>query len=192
MTRRPPRFAQAALERSIPPVIALAGDLLEEYRRGRSRWWYWRQVMTIALRQARGAEVRVAAGLAAAVAVHYVIGYPAAEFINLLNLWLTPRVPGWFLDYDLHLLWAIGFKFLVFHLLGIVVTGVQAPPRRVAALLAFVAYVFLVDFGIATQGYADPADLARFIVWQVPTFAAECTGLLLGGIGFWHPQEGTR
>jgi hypothetical protein len=44
----PPRFAHWMLEHCVPgdTVDALAGDLLEELRDGRSSDWYWRQVMS--------------------------------------------------------------------------------------------------------------------------------------------------
>ena len=41
----PPRFATWLLSRWGPANVALLGDLLEEYRAGRSARWYWRQVM---------------------------------------------------------------------------------------------------------------------------------------------------
>ena len=46
MTPRPsPRFALRLLEWLVPDGAPLAGDLLEEHARGRSRWWVWRQVL---------------------------------------------------------------------------------------------------------------------------------------------------
>ncbi len=46
MTPRPvPRVALWLLERSLASEEALAGDLVEEYARGRTRWWLWRQVI---------------------------------------------------------------------------------------------------------------------------------------------------
>ena len=44
--RRPPRMARWLVEHfaSSYQREALVGDLFEEYQRGRSRLWYWRQV----------------------------------------------------------------------------------------------------------------------------------------------------
>jgi hypothetical protein len=39
--RRPPRIAAWLIERNSP----LAGDLLEEFQRGKSRGWFWRQAL---------------------------------------------------------------------------------------------------------------------------------------------------
>jgi hypothetical protein len=58
--RRPPRFALALLERLVPESAALAGDLVEEFRQGRSRAWFWWQVLAavaVALPGERG-EIR--------------------------------------------------------------------------------------------------------------------------------------
>ena len=45
MRRNPPRLATALLKR-LSDNDALAGDLREAYASGRSRVWYWRQVLT--------------------------------------------------------------------------------------------------------------------------------------------------
>ncbi len=44
--KTPPRLATALLERLGPRDEALIGDLVEEYRSGRSGTWYWRQALT--------------------------------------------------------------------------------------------------------------------------------------------------
>ena len=43
--RRPPRLALALLEHFVPDNPALAGDLIEELEAGRSRAWFWWQVV---------------------------------------------------------------------------------------------------------------------------------------------------
>jgi hypothetical protein len=46
MTRRhPPRLALALLERLVSDSDPLAGDLIEEFARRRSRLWFWWQVL---------------------------------------------------------------------------------------------------------------------------------------------------
>ncbi len=45
MTRRPPRFALALLERLVPGSACMSGDLIEEYERRPSRWRVWREVL---------------------------------------------------------------------------------------------------------------------------------------------------
>ena len=44
--KQPPAFATWLLKRAARGNEALVGDLLEEYRQGRSAVWYWRQVLT--------------------------------------------------------------------------------------------------------------------------------------------------
>jgi hypothetical protein len=48
INREPPRIAVWLLKRWASPYQreSLVGDLLEMYRAGRSRAWYWRQVIT--------------------------------------------------------------------------------------------------------------------------------------------------
>jgi len=46
MKREPPKFATVLFRWLGPDGPALEGDLLERYRSGQSRWWYWRQVIT--------------------------------------------------------------------------------------------------------------------------------------------------
>ncbi len=43
--RHPPRLALAVLERLLPDSSPLAGDLTEEFDRGRSRAWFWWQIL---------------------------------------------------------------------------------------------------------------------------------------------------
>jgi hypothetical protein len=43
--RHPPRLALAVLERLLTDSSPLAGDLTEEFDRGRSRAWFWWQVV---------------------------------------------------------------------------------------------------------------------------------------------------
>jgi hypothetical protein len=42
-SRKPPRLAAKLLERLTTPSVF--GDLLEAFQDGRSRWWFWRQVI---------------------------------------------------------------------------------------------------------------------------------------------------
>lgn len=55
--RNPPRVASWLLTRLSDCDEALAGDMIEEYRRGRSRLWYWRQT-GIAVFRTTVADVR--------------------------------------------------------------------------------------------------------------------------------------
>jgi hypothetical protein len=48
-TIQPPRLAVALLRRFVPDNDPLAGDLIEELQGGRSRLWFWMQVLGAAM-----------------------------------------------------------------------------------------------------------------------------------------------
>lgn len=62
--KQPPKLATALLRWFGPDSPALAGDLLERYQSGQSRWWYWRQVLTavVLARRYNCLDRRVAVG----------------------------------------------------------------------------------------------------------------------------------
>lgn len=68
--REPPRMAVWLLKRGASPYRreSLLGDLLEMYRGGRSRTWYWRQVIT-ALILARARALRSLPGTSVGTAL---------------------------------------------------------------------------------------------------------------------------
>ncbi len=63
-TSRPPVIAEWILHRfgPMPETEAIAGDLIEQYQQGRSRWWYWREVV-VAIFRGTWFEVRQDSGL---------------------------------------------------------------------------------------------------------------------------------
>jgi hypothetical protein len=60
--RRPPRVADALLRYLAPGHEALAGDLIEQFREGRSAAWFWRQTLATYL----------GGGILAAVVLHMI------------------------------------------------------------------------------------------------------------------------
>jgi hypothetical protein len=89
--RRPPRLAALLLERLAPGNEALLGDLDEEFSRGRTRAWYWRQVLSaIALQGPLAVRAR---GLVAAenfvtgIITLIMIGFYAVFVVNVTD-WL--------------------------------------------------------------------------------------------------------
>jgi hypothetical protein len=183
-----PWFATLVLQR-LDADDAMIGDLGEEYRAGRSRWWYWRQVVSAVAAATATGKWRVAAGVAFAIALQFVIGFPSADFMNLLNLWLTPHVPLWFLDYNLHDIWAVAFEFTVYHLVGIIITGVNRR-QAVPVLSIFVAYLVFLHFrGIPYQASLSSHHLAVYLARQMPRMAGQIAGVLVGGLGFWASER---
>ena len=86
--RRPPKIAAWLIERNSP----LAGDLLEEFQRGKSRGWFWRQAL-IAMAAGWGHNVRVSQLYLTAL----LIGFAAQSLAAVALCWLhlPPRSAGW-------------------------------------------------------------------------------------------------
>jgi len=94
--RTPPFLARRILERLGADDEALIGDLVEEYRRGRSRAWYWAQVLSSVAMRSRhgvatnpgGALAALAAGWMLLLAFFFALGNPVV-------IALATRVFGW-------------------------------------------------------------------------------------------------
>jgi hypothetical protein len=139
----PPRLAVALLERLAPRNEALAGDLAEEFRLGRSRTWYWRQVLAAVAAEftsgVRAQPVLVARAL--------VTGWLTLRVIHLV----TSRLPllDWFLDpvimafgsHPFVMLWAVQLWFRPIEAAGYLIAGwlvgVTHPNNRRTAVVAF-------------------------------------------------------
>ena len=83
---KPPRVATWLLERLGPTNGPLAGDLVEEHRRGRSAAWYWRQVV-VAICVAQSRHLRGLGILTLSMVVGFLItvafSAPVFDFIML-------------------------------------------------------------------------------------------------------------
>jgi len=85
---RPPTVATWLLERFLldPRDTSLIGDLIEHYTQGRSRAWYWRQVL-----------IAIATGCWRDIRAHKLLAVRALAVgwtIILLERWLWPTVWG--------------------------------------------------------------------------------------------------
>jgi hypothetical protein len=95
--RKLPALATSLLVRLGPPDEAFIGDLAEEYGGGRSRAWYWRQVLSAvvltSLRQIGNDPLRtlaaVAVGWATTLMIFFVLGDRTAD-----------GLAGWFWNWD--------------------------------------------------------------------------------------------
>jgi hypothetical protein len=120
--RTTPALATAILERLVPANESLVGDLIEEYRRGRSRAWYWRQVTAAVvlggLRQAGARPARtmigVATGWIVLLLAFFALGDKTSE-----------ALAKWLWSWDRHTAYA---------------TGVWAPFQIVAAVVSYAGF----------------------------------------------------
>jgi preprotein translocase subunit SecY len=86
---QPPRLATWLLTRVGRKNEALVGDLVEEYQRGRSAAWYWRQALTAILAE----PLRLGLLIFAAVAVYRICAHVAIPGVDL-----GVFAPNWRLD----------------------------------------------------------------------------------------------
>ncbi|HEY2361557.1 MAG TPA: hypothetical protein VGK36_10600 [Candidatus Angelobacter sp.] len=91
--KHPPRLARWVLEHLITDEqkVALSGDLLEEFRSGRSIGWYWRQVaMAVIVSMARTLRLN---WFALAFSALWVLPLPALEIYVLREMQLVRFFP---------------------------------------------------------------------------------------------------
>jgi hypothetical protein len=89
----PPRLAEWLLTHAVPGPLtdSLAGDLAEEFARGRSRVWYWRQVLA-AIGAGWASELGSHSLVALrAISITWVVNFLAIRFghVFLHGLWAT-------------------------------------------------------------------------------------------------------
>ena len=87
---KPPRVATWLLERLRPTNGPLAGDLVEEHRRGRSAAWYWRQVV-VAICVAQSRHLRGLGILTLSMVVGFLI---TVAFIGPVHNFIMGPVQG--------------------------------------------------------------------------------------------------
>jgi hypothetical protein len=184
--RQPPALAEILLNRLGPRDQSLVGDLYEEYGAGRSKTWFWCQVIAsvayAALADIRCAPVRTSFAVAN--------GWAVVAAVFLLGDRIADGLAGLFWQWNRHTAYVddVWWPFYIGALL-VTYTGFALSAMfvahvnrdRPAMLLAYVASTFAV---LAVAGMA----LEIFVVWQVavplphPLFYAVFTTLPF----FWH------
>ena len=153
MSNKPPRLATALLRSFGPDGPALAGDLLERYQSGESRWWYWRQVIAVvgcaSRRELRASGWWSAAAITMAVLVldlpylsHFRMPVDARRWL-LMALFLAPQA----------LVIAVPVGLTVGMVIG---ARSRVSSRILPVVLIFAVSASLVTFAIA--GWVVPAS----------------------------------
>lgn len=191
--RKPPPAATRLLLRVVPHDETLVGDLIEEYESGRSRWWYWRQVLAaVVLLSSRHAVVRpgrtlaaVATGWATLLLVFFVLGDRAAESLAA-SLWSWDRQTA----YATQVWWPFQISAVLVSYSGFALSAlaVARSSRRhsVPMLLAYAASIIvaliaagvLIEFFVHRDG-AVPVPHTLFYVVSVALPYQWRSGLLL-------------
>lgn len=189
-SRRPPVLAQTLLEWIDPANLALHGDLLEEFAAGRSRLWYWRQVVAAAgVAIARPVRAHGLAGLEPAMLgliMLFMLGFYVVFIVNVTD-WLLrfegvhvfSRVPAWLAR------WPVMAPVLALSaglLAGRMISS--GGDHRIARIVGFGATTMLCAiFGLqAAEELSVPVLLLPQFYQQVGTTAAFIAGLI-GGVG---------
>jgi hypothetical protein len=196
--RRRPRLASIVLDLLAPGNEALLGDLEEEYSRGRSTAWYWRQVLTaVALQGPLAVRAR---GLVAAE--NFVTGIITLVMIGFYAVFVV-NVTDWLLRFEGGRVWSLlpnalgpfnGLAFVLTFLLGLaagrwIANGHRR--HRVASIITFGGATMLcagAALRAVSVGVDSPVFLPAFLS-QVGMTAAFVIGLIGGvsAVGFRPP-----
>jgi len=199
MTRSaPPAFATRLLSLFMGPRNqALVGDLLEHYSEGRSRWWYWRQVVAaiaqIAFGHAREHPISSLGGILTGCVTLYAFGavftvvrtqLTVGSLINFKLWWWQHNGP--FLEWPLGLAW-----FTV----GSIVSGwtvARTQPKHWAGpVVLFLATYFVIELclvgWVTMLVHRDPhvytfAERAHHIVELTMLFVTWPACIVLGAL----------
>jgi len=184
MFRRPPALAVWLLDRLgyTRQNAALAGDLLEEFRNGRSAGWYWRQALAVIAdgfpRQMAALApylLAVTAGYAAQLPLSYVLwssGFPrevAGTGWAKVGLWALMQAAGWFAS-AAPVKWTLGEWSVR---LRPMFCGVGTEPQKRATILALAGYD---SFSFGLWSYCLCAVVfwhfsqAQFLKWESTWF----------------------
>jgi len=177
----PPALATKLLESFVPQRTseALLGDLIEQYEAGRSRTWYWQQVI-LALVISAGREGRTSK-LQAVRAV--VVGYLSGASFFYFTTWLAGRFVGGYMGlYTAYFLVFLPLAFFSFVASGWLVRRWHSRPMVVmwavfCVVASVVAFAVCGWFSVLDR---MPAPILWFFV--VVDFIIAPLGVMAGGL----------
>ena len=148
---QPPKLATFLMERLAGCGPILLGDLQEEYRAGRSRWWYWREALHVVAWSLvvgiRSHPIKFLRAIAALVIANWVAAF-ALSVLPLASL-VEYVMPGWiYMRYQVQTLAWISLSFPI----CVIATWSMArlhPEVRVPATLVVVVWSVLNVMGDA-------------------------------------------
>ena len=168
--KQPPALASVLLNRLGPRDQSFVGDLLEEYSTGRSKAWFWRQVVAAvaygAVREIRHTPSRTSAAVAA--------GWAVAVAVFLLGDGIADGLAGFFWQWDRRAAYAndvwwpfyIGALLVTYGGFGLsAVVVARLNPHRPAMLLAYAASTFI---ALALAGLVLQILIARYVAIPLP------------------------
>ena len=193
---KPPRLAAALLRCLAPAEEALAGDLQEEFPAGRSRGWYWRQVIgAIAIeawRNLRDQKLVALGAVAMALVIYYALAFSVSEIGNDMNRVVTPHVPLWMLEYGVYqVITGVALTLVAYWTIGALIMGLSRHHGTVA-LLALLTFIVLFEFPRWTllALFSMPEDqIARFVIIDTTMMMAKIAGIVMGGMAFPHHTQ---
>ena len=106
---QPPRLATWLMQRlaSGPRRESLLGDLIEQYRHGRSATWYWRQVLTAILvgvaRDISAHKLLAARALAIGWMASVLAAFPVNWLSGVIRIWTT----NWLVETGQYSFWGV-------------------------------------------------------------------------------------
>jgi len=167
--KQPPRLAAALVRRLTQPDDAVLGDLAEQFQSGKSRLWYWRQIISVI---ARAIVLDVQHSWPVVIGV-MIFGIILTQFAPLLNAAIETfdeqlflRGIGWFYvnHYGLPSVvlnhpWSI--TLVVYAVIGWIV-GRVAGRRHSVVVLAFAASAFVGGMMKPLSGFGVSYPMLQF------------------------------
>jgi hypothetical protein len=175
------------MERLAGCESVLLGDLQEEFRAGQSRWWYWREALSVIAWSLLGAirrhPVKFLRAIAALVIAHGVAGLALSALPLESLIYLMPgRI---FMRYQVYTLAWIALSFPMYAI-GTWMVARLHPEVRVPATLVVVAWSALGVMGDAELrrlwGSMPQPGFAPYFVRHVLGILVWLVAMVVGGI----------